>query len=38
MVPLANRRNSFLAGSGVTGFFVESYPAYPNYLVVGVGA
>ena len=38
VVPLANRRNSFLAGSGVTGFFVESYPAYPNYLVVGVGA
>lgn len=38
VVPLANRRNSFLAGSGVTGFFVESYPAYPNYLVVGVDA
>ena len=38
VVPLANRRNSFLAGSGVTGFFVESYPAYPNYLVVGVSA
>ncbi|WP_167202706.1 ABC transporter substrate-binding protein [Actinomyces respiraculi] len=38
VVPLANRRNSFLAGSGVTDFFVESYPAYPNYLVVGVSA
>lgn len=36
VVPLANRRNSFLAGSGVRGFFVDSYPAYPNYLVVGV--
>lgn len=38
IVPLANRRNSFLAGSGVSGFFVESYPAYPNYLILGVSA
>ncbi|MCI7458055.1 MAG: ABC transporter substrate-binding protein [Actinomyces urogenitalis] len=38
IVPLANRRNSFLAGSGVTGFSVESYPAYPSYLTVGVSA
>ena len=38
IVPLANRRNSFLAGSGVTGFSVDSYPAYPNYQSVGVGA
>ena len=37
-VPLAYRRNSFLRGSGVAGFFVESYPAYPNYQVVGVSA
>lgn len=38
LVPLANRRNSFLAGSGVTGFHVESYPAYPDYQAVGVSA
>ena len=37
-VPLAYRRNSFLRGSGVAGFFVESYPAYPSYQVVGVSA
>ena len=35
-VPLAYRRNSFLRGSKVTGFYVEPYPAYPNYLVLGV--
>lgn len=38
LVPLANRRNSFLAGSGVSGFHVESYPAYPDYQSVGVSA
>ena len=38
MVPLAYRRNSFLHGSGVAGFFVESYPAYPSYQVIGVSA
>ena len=37
-VPLAYRRNSFLRGSGVAGFFVESYPAYPSYQVIGVSA
>ena len=37
-VPLLNRRNSFLHGSGVAGFFVESYPAYPSYQVIGVSA
>ena len=37
-VPLAYRRNSFLHGSGVAGFFVESYPAYPSYQVIGVSA
>ena len=26
------------AGEGVAGFFVESYPAYPSYQVVGVSA
>ncbi|MBF0698104.1 ABC transporter substrate-binding protein [Actinomyces bowdenii] len=36
VVPLAFRRNSFLRGSGVQGFFVDSYPAYPSYQVVGV--
>lgn len=35
-VPLAYRRNSFLHGSGVANFFVEPFPAYPNYLVLGV--
>ena len=35
-VPLAYRRNSFLHGSGVSNFFVEPFPAYPNYLVLGV--
>ena len=38
VVPLAYRRNSFLHGSGVAGFFVESYPAYPSYQVIGVSA
>ncbi|QQM67454.1 ABC transporter substrate-binding protein [Actinomyces weissii] len=38
VVPLAYRRNSFLHGSGVRDFFVNAYPSYPNYLVVGVGA
>ena len=37
-VPLVNRRNSFLRGSQVAGFFVNPFPAYPDYLVVGVGA
>ena len=37
-VPLAYRRNSFLHSSGVAGFFVESYPAYPSYQVIGVSA
>ena len=37
-VPLRNRRNSFLRGSQVAGFFVNPFPAYPDYLVVGVGA
>lgn len=36
VVPLAFRRNSFLRGSGVTDFFVDPFPAYPNYLVLGV--
>lgn len=37
-VPLVNRRNSFLRGSQVASFFVNPFPAYPDYLVVGVGA
>lgn len=37
-VPLAYRKNSFLHGSGVSNFFVEPFPAYPNYLVVGVSS
>lgn len=37
-VPLVYRRNSFLHGSGVGNFFVDPFPAYPNYLVVGVSA
>ncbi|MSS46647.1 ABC transporter substrate-binding protein [Cutibacterium sp. WCA-380-WT-3A] len=35
VVPLVYRRNAFLHGSGVSGFFVNPFPAYPNYLVVG---
>ena len=35
VVPLVFRRNAFLHGSGVSGFFVDPFPAYPNYLVVG---
>lgn len=35
-VPLLNRRNSFLHGSKVGGFFVNPFPAYPDYLVLGV--
>ncbi|WP_067779382.1 ABC transporter substrate-binding protein [Actinomyces vulturis] len=37
-VPLVFRRYSFLRGSGVTNFFVEAFPAYPNYLVLGVNS
>lgn len=36
MVPLVYRRNAFLHGSGVSDFFVNPFPAYPNYLVMGV--
>ncbi|EGY77296.1 hypothetical protein JMX58_03120 [Cutibacterium avidum] len=36
VVPLVFRRNAFLHGTGVSGFFVNPFPAYPNYLVVGV--
>lgn len=36
--PLVYRRNSFLHGSGVTNFFVNPFPSYPNYLTVGVTA
>ena len=36
VVRLVFRRNAFLHGSGVSGFFVDPFPAYPNYLGVGV--
>ena len=34
--PASHRARS--AGEGVAGFFVESYPAYPSYQVIGVSA
>lgn len=37
-VPLVNRRNSFMHGSKVGGFFVNPFPAYPDYLVLGVSS
>ena len=36
VVPLIYTRNSFLRGSKVTDFFIGAFPAYPNYLAVGV--
>lgn len=36
IVPLIYTRNSFLHGSQVDNFEVPSFPAYPNYLKLGV--
>ena len=36
VVPLIYTRNSFLHGSKVDNFQVPDYPAYPNYLTVGI--
>lgn len=36
VVPLAFARNSFIGGSGVGNYYVEPFPAYPNYLVLTV--
>jgi peptide/nickel transport system substrate-binding protein len=36
VVPLIYTRNSFLHGSGVTSFRIPDFPAYPNYLQVGL--
>jgi peptide/nickel transport system substrate-binding protein len=36
VVPLIYTRNSFLHGSAVTNFFVPDFPAYQNYLQVGL--
>ena len=38
VVPLIYTRNSFLRGSKVTDFFIGAFPAYPNYLAVGVSS
>lgn len=38
VVPLIYTRNSFLRGSKVTNFFIGAFPAYPNYLAVGVSS
>ncbi|RRD44372.1 ABC transporter substrate-binding protein [Buchananella hordeovulneris] len=35
-VPLFYARNSFVAGPGVAGVVVQPFPAYQNYLVVGL--
>lgn len=36
VVPLIYTRNSFLHGSGLANFFIADFPAYPNYLQVGL--
>ncbi|MEV0678857.1 ABC transporter substrate-binding protein [Actinosynnema sp. NPDC050436] len=36
VVPLIYTRNSFLHGSKVAGLFIADFPAYPNYLQVGL--
>ncbi|WP_412544046.1 ABC transporter substrate-binding protein [Longispora sp. K20-0274] len=36
VVPLIYTRNSFLRGSKVANFFIADFPAYPNYLQVGI--
>ncbi|GLZ28485.1 ABC transporter substrate-binding protein [Lentzea sp. NBRC 105346] len=36
VVPLIYTRNSFLHGSKVGDFFIADFPAYPNYLQVGI--
>ena len=38
VVPLVYDKNSFLFGSGVTGFYIGSFPAYPVYYTLGVTA
>jgi len=35
-VPLIYTRNSFLRGSKVGNFSIGEFPAYPNYLNVGL--
>ncbi len=36
VVPLIYTRNSFIHGSKVGNFFIADFPAYPNYLQVGI--
>jgi peptide/nickel transport system substrate-binding protein len=36
IVPLIYSRNSFLHGSKVDNFQVPDFPAYPNYLKIGI--
>ncbi|KJK44529.1 ABC transporter substrate-binding protein [Lentzea aerocolonigenes] len=36
VVPLIYTRNSFLHGSKVGNFFIADFPAYPNYLQLGL--
>jgi peptide/nickel transport system substrate-binding protein len=36
VVPLIYTRNSFLHGSAVANFAIPDFPAYPNYLLVGL--
>ncbi len=36
IVPLIYTRNSFLRGSKVANLFIADFPAYPNYLQVGL--
>ncbi|HUQ56643.1 ABC transporter substrate-binding protein [Lentzea sp.] len=36
VVPLIYTRNSFIHGSKVGNFYIADFPAYPNYLQVGI--
>lgn len=36
VVPLIYTRNSFIRGSKVGNFYIADFPAYPNYLQVGI--
>jgi peptide/nickel transport system substrate-binding protein len=37
VVPLTYAKQSFIRGSKISNFFIADFPAYPNYLTLGVG-
>ncbi len=37
VVPILYSHNTFIHGSGVSNFFIGSFPAYPNYLKISLG-